>query len=365
MPKIKDIVRHLERLAPIAYQESYDNCGLLTGDAETETDNILLTLEVTEAVIDEALQKGCNLIVSHHPLIFRPLRKITGAHWTERCLLKAIRRDIALYAAHTNLDNIAAGVNRMIARRLDLQNVRTLSTRTGTLAKLTTFVPAESLSAVLEALHDAGAGHIGNYERCSFRVQGTGTFRPGDRAQPYLGKAGETEEVREERVEVIFPSHLKSPVLAALFRAHPYEEVAYYLHDLANEDPLTGAGAIGELPDALDFNTFIGKLKERFGSRVVRHTAFGGSAVHRIAICGGAGSFLIPNAAAAGADVFVSADLKYHDFFEGGPQMALVDIGHYESEQWTKELLMELLTEKFPNIALRLSEVVTNPIIYT
>ena len=365
MPKIKDIARQLELLAPLAHQESYDNSGLLAGDPDAELRDVLICLEITDAVIEEAVSRGCNLIISHHPLIFKPIKKITGAHWTERCLLRAIRNEIGLYSIHTNLDNVVGGVNNALAHRIGLEKVRILAPRTGTLSKLTTFVPTESLREVLDALHEAGAGIIGNYESCSFRVRGTGTFRPSAGAQPYIGRREHLEEIEEERIEVIFPAHRKSDLLSALRRSHPYEEVAYYLHDLANEDGGIGSGMIGCLSEPMEFDAFLALLKDRFRTPVVRHSAFTRGLVQSIAVCGGAGSFLIPRALASGADVFVSADFKYHDFFEGQPAMAIADIGHYESEQWTKELLAKFLSQKFPNIALRLSEVVTNPIHYT
>ena len=365
MTKIKDITKQLEKTAPLSYQESYDNSGLITGNPESEIQGVLVTLDVTEPVIREARKLGCNLVISHHPIIFRGIKKLTGSSYVERVVIAAIKHDIALYALHTNLDAITTGVNETIARRIGLKDMRILAPKTGILSKLTTFVPPEFTQEVLNALHEAGAGMIGNYDHCSFRVAGTGVFRPNEAANPFLGKTNELEEVHENRIELIFPSHLKEAVLKALNKAHPYEEVAYYLHDLANKYQDVGAGMVGNLEAPVESDKFITELKEKLGCQIIRHTALVKDAIQRVALCGGTGSFLLPAAKSAGADVFISADFKYHEFFDAENEIVIADIGHYESERFTKELIFGILKENFPNIALHLSDINTNPIFYT
>ncbi len=362
--KVKDIIKSLQEWAPLSYQESYDNSGLLVGDRNLEITEILITLDVTEDVMREAIDSNCNLIIAHHPLIFNGLKKITGDHWVERCVTMAIKNDIAIYALHTNLDNVATGVNQMIAEKLKLRQTSVLSPKSGMLSKLVTFVPDENLDEVLNALYEAGAGIIGEYEHCSFRVEGTGTFRPGEKANPHIGEPLKDEEVTEKRVEMIFPSNVRRGIVEALKKAHPYEEVAYYLSVLSNKNVAVGSGLMGHLEHKMSVGDFIVHLKDQMQLKVIRRTAGVKKKVQKVAVCGGSGSFLLSKAIQAGADVFVSGDFKYHDFFETENKIMIMDIGHYESEVFTKELVCNFLREKFANIALRLSEVNTNPIIY-
>ncbi len=361
---IRQVTSYLETIAPRSLQESYDNSGLLTGDPDRDLTGILVTLDCTEPVVDEAINNNCNLIVAHHPIIFKGLKKITGANYVERTVIKAIQNNIAIYAIHTNLDNVAAGVNKKICEKLKLQNCRILAPKHGTLTKLVTFIPKESTAQVLAALHEAGAGQIGEYKNCSFSVEGTGTFQPTDNANPYVGRPRQQEYVREDRVEVIFPEHLTGPVLDALRQSHPYEEVAYYLTSLSNENQEVGSGMIGELPEAVEPKEFLRRLKIDMALGVVRHTRILDVPVKKVAVCGGSGSFLLPQAIRAGAQVYVSADFKYHEFFDAEDKIIIADIGHYESEVFTKELLHEVLTKKFPTFAINFSRTVTNPISY-
>lgn len=362
--QIKDITNYLEGLVPLALQESYDNCGLLVGNPTNEVRGITLTLDVTEAVIEDAISAGDNVIIAHHPLIFKGLKSLTGKHWVERCVIKAIQNDIAIYAIHTNLDNYHLGVNRKIADMLGLTDVQTLKPKDQLLTKLTTFVPEENTQEVLDALFAAGAGSIGAYDHCSFRVKGTGSFRPGTAANPHIGSQNVDEYVQEHRIEVLLPKHDTHGVLNALKQAHPYEEVAYYLTPLSNMHQDVGSGMIGSLPSSMQAADFLSFLKDRMQTACVRHTAITKDQVTKIAVCGGAGSFLLRDAIRAGADVFITGDFKYHEFFEADGKTIIADIGHYESEQFTKELLYDILSEKFTNIALRLSDVQTNPIKY-
>ncbi|XOV95149.1 MAG: Nif3-like dinuclear metal center hexameric protein [Bacteroidota bacterium] len=362
--KVKDITNYLERLAPLAYQESYDNSGLMVGNYKDEVAGILLTLDITEEVLDEAISNGCNLIVAHHPLIFKGLKRITPDHWVERCVIKAIQNNINLYAAHTNLDNMSHGVNKKISERLQLQNPQILSPKTDTLFKLVTFVPHENKEEILKAMFEAGAGEVGNYDHCSYQLEGTGTFRPGEDANPHIGEVLEDETVNEIRLEVIIESHNVQKVIKALQLSHPYEEVAYYLTSLKNKNQNIGTGMIGDLESPMATSDFLLFLKEQMQVDMIRHTQITQENIERVAVCGGAGSFLLGKAIGAGADIFITGDFKYHDFFEAENKIIIADIGHYESEQFTKDLLYEVLSKKFTNIALRLSEVVTNPIKY-
>ncbi|WP_456461480.1 Nif3-like dinuclear metal center hexameric protein [Reichenbachiella sp.] len=362
--RINDIIGALNQWAPPAYQESYDNARLITGSPELQLQGVLVSLDCTEEVVQEAIDKGANLIIAHHPIVFKGLKSFTGKNYVERTVIKAIKNDIAIFSIHTNLDNVHTGVNRMICDRIGLQNCKTLAPKSGLLSKLVTFIPTEHAQNVLDALYAAGLGHIGNYDECSFQVKGTGSFRPNDQANPVIGKNNERELVEETRIEGIFPSHIKGKVVAALKKAHPYEEVAYYLTALENENQEVGSGMIGELETAIPTASFMNLLKEQFNLKVIRHTAFHKTEVKKIAVCGGAGSFLLGHAKGAGADVFVTADFKYHEFFDAEEKIIISDIGHYESEVFTKELICNFLKEKFANIALNLSEVDTNPIKY-
>jgi dinuclear metal center YbgI/SA1388 family protein len=361
---IQELTDFLAYLAPPAYQEGYDNSGLLVGDPATEVTGVLLALDCTEKVVAEAVRRGCNVVVAHHPIVFRGLKKLNGKNYVERTVINAIRANVALYAIHTNLDHVAHGVNAMIAERLGLSNVRVLAPKRQLLMKLTYFVPPPNSQAVLQALFAAGAGQVGNYSACSFQSAGEGTFKPGVGTNPYLGEPGQLERVAEQRVEVLFPAHLEGGIMRALRQAHPYEEVAYYLHQLENEHQQVGAGAIGELPEPMPAADFLGYLKQQMDVSVIKYTHTDAPMVQRVAVCGGAGSFLLPNALSAGADAFVTADFKYHEFFDAENRIMICDIGHYESEVCTKQLLFNHISKKFGNFALYLSEVNTNPVSY-
>ncbi|MFM7855866.1 MAG: Nif3-like dinuclear metal center hexameric protein, partial [Flammeovirgaceae bacterium] len=346
------------------YQESYDNNGLIVGNPTATVTGVLVTLDCLEEVVDEAIDTKCNLIVAHHPIVFNGLKKLTGQNHIERTVIKAIKNDVAIYAIHTNLDNVDWGVNKKIADQLGLTNTKILAPKIGSLLKLTTFVPHQNKDAVINALHEAGAGNIGNYAYCSFQLAGEGTFLPKENAKPNVGKLGKLEKVSETRVEVLLPEPSKNRVLQALFQSHPYEEVAYYLSRLENEYQQVGAGMVGDLPEAIEPFQFLQGLKKVMDIKVVRHTNTTSKKVKRVAVCGGSGSFLLPHAISSGADVFVSADFKYHEFFDAEGKIIIADIGHYESEQYTKQLLAEVLSKKFTSFAATFSKTNTNPISY-
>ena len=361
---IATIIHELEQFAPTAYQESYDNCGLLTGAAYWECTGILCTLDATEAVVLEAISKGCNLIVAHHPIIFSGLKKLNGKNYIERTIIAAIKNDIAIYAIHTNADNMLHGVNHAIANKLQLVNQQILLPKTNTLAKLITFVPTDYLGSVRQALFNAGAGNIGNYSEASFSSDGIGTYKANDLANPFIGEKNQLHQEPEKRLEIIFPIYLQQGILKALVQAHPYEEVAYDIVPLANANQTIGSGMVGNLSEAIDEVQFLQTLKQSFGLKVIRHTPLLGKKIQRVALCGGAGSFLIKHAIAAHADIYITADIKYHEFFDAEEKLIIADIGHWESEQYTIDILIGLLTFKFPTFGSLKSEVVTNPVQY-
>ena len=362
--KLKEIISVLENVAPSSLQEEYDNAGLLTGNDQMEITGALICLDSTEQVIDEAIQRKCNLVIAHHPIIFSGLKKINGKNYIERIIIKAIKHDIAIYAIHTNLDNVYAGVNKKICEKLGLINLRILAPSKGKLKKLVTFIPISHLESVRAAVFQTGAGHIGNYEECCFVSPGEGTFKANEGSNPFRGSIGIRHHEQESRLELIYESHQESAILSALKASHPYEEVAYDCYALTNSNQMIGSGMVGELPDSKPFEQFMFHLKSTMLTNCIRHTKPISSQVKKIAVCGGSGSFLLPQAIASDADVFVTSDFKYHQFFDADQRIVIADIGHYESEQFTGELLYDLLKEKFPTFAVRLTETNTNPVHY-
>jgi dinuclear metal center YbgI/SA1388 family protein len=362
--KIAEIIQYLESIAPAQLQESYDNAGLLTGNPDWDCTNILVTLDATEKVIEEAANKNCNLVVAHHPILFRGLKRITGSDYVQKTLITAIKRDIAIYAIHTNLDNVLSGVSGKMAAVLGLKNVSVLAPREDILEKLYTFVPAENAEKVRRAIFSAGAGKIGNYYDCSFNAEGFGTFTGSAGTDPHIGEPGKPATANEMKIEVIFPAYLRQKVIRALIEAHPYEEVAYDVVRLQNAFSQIGAGVVGELPSVFEETTFLSHLKEKFNLPLIRHTDLLGRPVKKVALCGGAGSFLISKALAAEADFYITADVKYHEFFDANDRMVIADIGHFESEQFTIDLLQQVLAEKFPTFAVLKSGIRTNPVNY-
>ncbi len=369
MPTVQDLTRLLEATAPLAYQESYDNAGLQCGLPSAEITGVLIALDCTPAVVAEATRRGCNVVLCHHPVIFRPLKRLTGKGLVEQTIMAALKADVAIYAAHTNLDNVRHGVNAKLAAKLGLINTRILAPKTGTLARLSTYVPntpdyPDLADKVLQAMYAAGAGQVGDYKECSFQTPGTGTFTPGPDAQPALGTQSQAETVVEIKLEVLLPLHRQAAVLQALRQAHPYEEVAYELVKLENQHQDVGAGMVGELPEALSPAEFRYRLKQALGVPVVKYTAFEQN-IKKVALCGGAGSFLTGAAVASGADAYVTGDVKYHEFFAPEGQLMLCDVGHFESEQFTNEIFQDLLLGTFGRtFAVLFAETPTNPVQY-
>ncbi len=364
--RIKDIISHLEELAPPSYQESYDNAGLIIGRPDMEFKGSILCLDSTEEVVDDAIANGANLIIAHHPIVFKGLKQLNGKNYIERTIIKAIKNDIAIYAIHTNLDNVRNGVNDEIADRIGLKkDGRTiLMPKNQTLRKLETYIPTNHVQTVLDALWQVGAGQIGRYSECSYRLEGKGSFRPMEGAEPFTGEVGTRSEESETKVELIFPSHSASNVVRALNSAHPYEQVAYQIIALENKNQEIGAGIVGELPEAIDSLSFLKKLKESMEAGVLKHTEICHKKIKRVAIVGGSGVFALRAAKASGAQVFITGDVKYHEFFDTEGDIILADIGHYESEQFTQQLLQRALAEKFPKFAHLLTRVHTNPVKY-
>ncbi|MEW4924892.1 Nif3-like dinuclear metal center hexameric protein [Algibacter sp. 2305UL17-15] len=361
---VQDVINHLEELAPLSYAEGFDNVGLLVGDKNTKLTGVLVTLDTLEAVVDEAISENCNLIVSFHPIIFKGLKKITGKTYVERVVLKAIKNDIAIYSMHTALDNAFKGVNAIICNQLELANKRILIPQSETIKKLTTYVPKNEAETLRNALFNAGAGSIGNYTNCSFNVEGYGTFRGNDQSSPTKGKKGETHTETETKITITFPKHLESRILQTLFNTHSYEEVAYEVVTIENKNQHIGMGMVGELATPMSETDFLNHVKTKMQTGFIRHSSFLNKTIKKVAVLGGSGSFAINAAKATGADAFITADLKYHDFFSAENSILLADIGHYESEQFTKNGLVEHLTKKITNFAVVLSKTNTNPVKY-
>lgn len=361
---IKNITDYLEEIAPLDYAEDFDNVGLLVGDYNSEVTGVLATLDTLEDVIDEAIEKNCNLIISFHPIIFSGLKKLNGSNYVERTVLKAIKNDIAIYAIHTALDNSFVGVNAKICETLGLKNPQILIPQKKTIKKLTTYVPTVYAEPLRKALFAADAGNIGNYSNCSFNIEGIGTYKGDEDSNPTIGKKGELHQEKETFISVVFEKHLERKIVSTLIKNHPYEEVPYDIVSIDNSHQHIGMGMIGELESEMDEQDFLNFLKKRMNTDCIRHSKLLGNKIKKVAVLGGSGSFAINNAINSNADVYVTSDIKYHEFYQAENKLIIADIGHYESEQFTKTLLVELLTKKFPNFAIVLSEKNTNPIYY-
>ncbi|MCD7932576.1 MAG: Nif3-like dinuclear metal center hexameric protein [Tannerellaceae bacterium] len=364
MLRIKDILKEIEELAPLPLQEGYDNSGVQVGDVNRPATGALLCLDVTEEVVDEAIDRGCNLIISHHPLAFKPFKSLTGKNYIERSLIKACKHDLVVYSAHTNLDNAFGGVSYKLGEMIGLQNIRTLSPRRDSLLKLVTFVPTEYAEGVRHALFQAGAGGIGKYDSCSYNLKGEGTFRAGVGTHPFVGKEGTLHTEEEIRIETILPVFRKTAVLRALLSAHPYEEPAYDFYSLQNSWDMAGSGVVGELPAAEDELSFLQRIKAVLRVDCLMHSVLTGRPVREVALCGGSGAFLVNEAIAYGADVFITGEARYNDFYDVEDRILLAVIGHYESEVCTKEIFYNIISKKFPTFAVHFSNVNSNPVNY-
>ena len=364
MLSVKDICTCIEEFAPLSFQESWDNCGLLVGNPDQTVEKVLLTVDVSEAVVAEAVDVQAQMIVSHHPLILSGIKQLTGSNDAQRAIALAIKRDVAIYAAHTNMDSAPGGVSYRMAAKLGLTDLQVLSPQGAGWQKLVAYIPFSHFEQVRQAVFDAGAGHIGNYDSCSYSVEGKGTFRALDGAQPFVGQHGTLHTEPEIRFETVFPSHLNRQIVAALMGSHPYEEPAFDIYALQNANTRAGMGVVGLLPEPVSELHFLNGLKETFHAPVIRHTHLRNKEIQRVALCGGSGSSLLANVIRSKANVFVTADFKYHQFADAEQDILVADIGHFESEQFTKEIFHEILVKKIPNFAVHFSKIKTNPINY-
>lgn len=361
---LQTLINEIECFAPLDYQESYDNCGLLVGNKQQEITGAILCLDCIEATIDEAIRRNCNLVIAHHPIIFGGIKKLNGSNYVERTIIKAIQHNIAIYACHTNLDNVKLGVNKKIADKLGLINQQILSPKKSILKKLVTFIPESHLEIVRQDLFSAGAGNIGNYSQCSFTNDGQGSFKPNELSNPYSGKKGELSLEKEIRLEVIFETSNSQNIITALFKNHPYEEVAYDIYQLENQYQNIGSGMVGELEIPISEKEFLQLLTKVFGLKTLKYTSFLNKPIKKVALCGGSGSFLLKDAISSKSDIYISSDFKYHEFFDAENKILIADIGHYETEQFTPEIFYEIISKKFPTFASYLTETNTNPVNY-
>jgi dinuclear metal center YbgI/SA1388 family protein len=364
MIRIKDVINEIERHAPLSLQEDFDNAGVQVGDVNQSATGALLCLDVTEEVVDEAVNAGFNLIISHHPLAFRPFKSLTGKNYVERCLIEACRNDLVIYSAHTNLDNAVGGVNYKLAEMFGLEDVRILSPQQQKLMKIVTFVPEDAAETLRRALFKSGAGHIGNYSSCSFNAEGNGTFLAGENSNPYRGEIGRLHVEKEVRIETIFPAYKKTSVIRALLSAHPYEEPVFDLYKLENDWQQAGSGIIGILPEWEDELIFLQRIKDVLNVERLKHSPLTGRRLRTVSFCGGSGAFLINEAIAAGADIFITGEAKYNDFYDVENRLLLAVIGHYESEICTKDIFFHIISKKFPTFAVQNSIANSNPIKY-
>lgn len=364
MAKVSEIINCITDVAPLQLQEDYDNSGLLVGDPNNEVESALITFDITEEAIDEAIEKNCKLIISHHPIIFKGLKKLTQQTYIERIVAKAIRNDIALACMHTNLDNSDRGVSMALARQLGLEDIRILDPMKNRLAQIVVFCPVEQAESVRHAMCEAGAGHTGNYGQCAFQVHGKGSFKALEGSHPFVGKHNELHFEDEIRIETIVPDFLVGKVVAAMKHVHPYEEPAYNIYPVGNEYGKAGGGAFGKLGNPTDEKEFLNIVRQKLGIPCLKHSRLTGRKIEKVAVCGGSGAFLISKAISCGADIYITSDIKYHDYFDADGKIILVDAGHYETEQFSKEIIKGLINEKFPKFATLISERTTNPVHY-
>lgn len=369
--QLQSLLDKLNLLAPFAWQEDYDNSGLLVGNGDQTVNKALVVLDVTEETVEEAYEKQCDVIIAHHPLIFQSLNQLTGRSEVERSVAKAIQKGIAIVAMHTNLDNAPQGVNARISERIGLTNSQILRPKTGLLKKMVTYCPnmksesgAYYPGIIRQELFKAGAGDNGSYDLASYNTEGKGTFRATGEYQPFVGSTERMHVQDEIRIETVFPQDLTDQVVKALKSVHPYEQIPFDIYPLESPYKQAGSGMIGRLEKAMSPDEFLSHLKEVMKVHCIRYTAGKAESIQTVAVCGGAGRFLLSDAMKAGADAFITADFKYHDFFDAKDSILLADIGHYESEQFTIDLLYEWLEDKIPNFEVSKTEVNTNPINY-
>lgn len=354
---IKEVTQFLESRFPLYLQEDFDNCGVQCGNVNNEISGAMVCFEMTEKIIDEAISKNCNLVISHHPLILkRGITKIVPSDRVGAMICKALANNMVLYSMHTNIDSGEGGGNDVFAEKLGLSDVKVMAPVKGLYRKLVVNVPAEHSEKLKEALFKIGCGQQGNYQKCSYSTLGKGQFEPNGEAKPFIGTQNNLEKVEEERIEMIYPAYLQHAVIQAIYENHPYEEPAFDLFSLENTERKVGLGRIGELPEEMDCKEFFSYLKEKLNLEHLRYCGDEGKKIRRVAVCGGGGAGFIDTAIALNADAYVSGDFKYHDFFKSHSGTVLVDIGHYEGECFIKNIIFNLLKEKFTTFAVLSSE---------
>ncbi len=364
MPKLHQIIQLIENFAPKSYQESYDNSGLLVGEMSSEINGALLCLDITEEIIDEAVERNCNLIISHHPLVFKAIKRFSKDTYINRCLHKAIKNDIALYCCHTNIDSVRGGVSFKIAERLNLKNPKVLSPIQNDFVKLVVFAPVENYVEVADAMCEMGGGAIGNYDNCSFACDGIGTFRGNTASNPAIGNVGEITSVNERRIEVIIPRHKVVAAMQKVRSVHPYEEVGYDVYPLINSNPDVGLGVVGTLEKPMSTTDFLSFVAQRLDCKVIRHSQIIKNEISKVALCGGSGSEFVSKAISQKADIYLTADFKYHDFFVEKNLITIADIGHFEGEKYTLGIFYDIISKKMPNFAIHCTNKEQNPINY-
>jgi dinuclear metal center YbgI/SA1388 family protein len=345
---VKNLIKHIETWAPPGIAWEKDNVGLQLGSTQSQITNVLLCLEVDSKVVDDAIKKRCNLIISHHPLIFTPLKSITDRDNQSDLIKKIIKNDINVFSAHTNLDFAKDGVSFQLAKKLKLQQIRFLKNLSSNQYKIVVFVPEKFVEKVASAMHIAGGGQIGDYSNCSFRIVGQGTFKGSNSTNPFVGIKGNLEYVREIRLEMIANSFDLPKILSAMKESHPYEEVAYDLYKLNNENVNFGMGAIGVLNQSMTKEEFLFYVSKSLKIKNFRYNSGKKNKIRTVAVCGGSGSDLADEAIKQNADAFITADVKYHKFQDVQNKILLIDAGHYETEIFILDELKRRI-QKFLN----------------
>ena len=330
---VGELIKQIEDWAPPGAAWEKDNVGLQVGSRGDKLKNILLCLELDEEVLKQAIKKKCNLIFTHHPLIFNPIKNLDFEKSKQARLIQhLIKQNISLYSAHTNLDFTRDGVSFELAKSLKLKNVTFLEHEEANQFKVVIFLPAVNVDELSEALFSVGGGVIGNYENCSFRIAGEGTFKGNEDSNPVIGKKGNTEKVEEVRLELIVDSWNLGRIVNAIKKHHPYEEPAYDIYPLKNKNTNFGAGAIGELDKELSEKEFLNFVSKSLKIGKLKYCIGSGKKIKKVAVCGGSGSELLSRAINSGADAFITADIKYHAYHDAEGKILLIDAGHYETE---------------------------------
>ena len=361
---ISEFIRQLSTKIRFSYAEDFDNVGLLCGRPEQELRGVLVCHDALESVVQEAIEKGCNCIVAFHPIIFSGLKSITGKSYVERAVMLALENKIAIIAVHTAWDNDFYGVNHGIAKALGLRHLQVLIPKKDALSQLRFFVPVEAAEQVRSAIFATGAGTIGQYADCSFNIHGTGTFLPLEKASPAYGEVGTWEQVSEMEVQILVENWQLPAAIQAMKDAHPYEEVAYYVTSLRNENHHAGLGQFGLLDEEMSAQEFLSECRAVFDVPVIRTSSHFTGRIRKVAVLGGSGASGISAAKKLGCDAYVSSDFKYHDFFQGDENFLLADVGHFESERFVSQQLADVISNILPTFAVLKSETKTNPVNY-